>query len=460
MAIYWANSFLRNPVAVWSLGLALATSLPGAEYRLVADPDSGLVRCKVVLEVQGTLRSNAEGKAVTQLPLKVDAQLVYDERSLPPDRYAGSHVRDYRQAEATIRIGESQVKSTLPEQHRRVLVRTKNSRATLSAVGASLSRSELDLIDVQANGVLLPRLLPAEPVDVGATWEPNTEALASVLALEAITENKVTARLHAIKDDLAEIHFTGTASGAVGGIGTDLELNAKCNFDLKEKRITWFVLAVKEDRAIGHAEPGFLVTAQLRYATMPVKTSDIADVSLLRLPTEHLPAMDRLEFRAVTGMYRFTHDRRWRLMVDRPDGSVLRLVDRGDLLAQFNVSKLPSLGEGKQQSMEAFQQDIGKALSKHSGQVIESSEWKSTLGLRVLEVSAQGNASELPIRWHFYHVSDSQGRRASFVFTFEEKLLERFAGIDRELLESFEFLEPTGTPKVAKQPAGDGPARK
>ena len=45
-------------------------------------------------------------------------------------------------------------------------------------------------------------------------------------------------------------------------------------------------------------------------------------------------------------------------------GVVLRFVDSGDLLAQCNISDLTPLPTGKQVGLEAFQQDVRRAIGE------------------------------------------------------------------------------------------------
>ena len=63
-------------------------------------------------------------------------------------------------------------------------------------------------------------------------------------------------------------------------------------------------------------------------------------------------------------------------------------------------------------------------------------------------------ASEIPIQWVYYHISDDQGRRAALAFTFESKLVERFAEADRTLVETFQFT-PRRQPTEARRPEDD-----
>ena len=143
-------------------------------------------------------------------------------------------------------------------------------------------------------------------------------------------------------------------------------------------------------------------------------------------------------------------------MVDRHDVAILRMIDRGELIAQCNASSLPDLPAGKRVSLEAFQADIQRALSTEFGEVVEASQGTSNDGLRILRVVIAGLASELPIQWRYYHISNGAGRQVSFVFTMDAKLVERFAESDQVVIGSFEFAEAVApAPSAPRQ----GPAR-
>jgi hypothetical protein len=128
-------------------------------------------------------------------------------------------------------------------------------------------------------------------------------------------------------------------------------------------------------------------------------------------------------------------------MLERGDLTVLRLVDRGDLIAQCNITPLAPLAKVQQLSMEGFQEDVKRVLGKNFEEMIEATEEVSESGLRALRVVVTGKVGELSIQWTYYHLSNDAGRRASLVFTLESSLLSRFAHIDRELIANFRFIE-------------------
>ena len=144
------------------------------------------------------------------------------------------------------------------------------------------------------------------------------------------------------------------------------------------------------------------------------------------------------------------------MLLDRHDLCVLRCVDGGDLIAQCNLSELADAEPGKRLALEAFQAEVLQSLTSSAGQVVEASQSTTDDGRRILRVQATGIASEVPIAWVFYHVSNEQGRQAALSFTLEAKAVERFAEGDRTLAESLTFA-PRSPPQEAKRLARSGP---
>jgi hypothetical protein len=443
------------PFAAACLLLVANTLVSGAEatYDLSADYPRGFQQqVRVIVEVAGDLKVNADGKDVKRLPLKVAAEMLYSERRLAADRADFSHtVRQYETAQATIRIQNSETKQTLRDDRRLIAAEVRPDNATLFSPLGPLTREELELIEIPGAGLIPAGLLPSQRVKTGETWQPSDANVALLMNLDAVLKQNIVCKLEEVQDGVAIISAAGKASGAVGGISSDIELKLKINVNLKQRMITWLAIALKEDRAIGHAQPGFDTVTRIRLIAAPLENAaQLTEQQLARLPLTATPGSTLLEMTTEKGGYELLQDRRWFVMSDRYDVAVLRLIDRGDLVAQCNVSKLPSLPKGQQLTLEGFQQDVKKSLGKSFAQFIEAGEDKSDNGIRILRVTVAGFASELPIQWIYFHLSDDNNHRASLVFTLESKLVEKYGGLDRELVSGFRFL---GLPSEA----GKGP---
>src|SRR5262249_31328888 len=150
-----------------------------------------------------------------------------------------------------------------------------------------------------------------------------------------------------------------------------------------------------------------------------------------------------LEYLSEIKGYRFDYDRRWHVIREEPGLVVMRFVDRGELVAQCNVSPsdLPrssSSGSGGAShpdtddkdaaypELSQFQSQVQDALGKLFGHFERALQRGTDSGLRVLESIADGTAQDVAIQWRYYLVHDRAGRAVTIVFTMEAPQSERF----------------------------------
>ncbi|MFO0817157.1 MAG: hypothetical protein U1A77_04380 [Pirellulales bacterium] len=451
-AAFAAPTFADSPAASASKA---ADKAPSTEKFTLKSPRApGEVRqVSLKIEAAGDLKLNADGQKVARRPVQVAAEFAYEESTAANE----TPVRHYAKAEAKLQVGNTSFPTQLTDQRRVVAIHREGEQVTLYSPLGPLTRDELDLLQAPGNSDELAELLPVAAVAIGETWKISDTTLARLLWLEAVSESSVTATLKSVTDSVALVTFQGPVSGAVGGISTDIDLQGKLNVDLREQLLTWLALGIKENRAIGHAEPGFETTTQVKVATRrAASTAQLTPQLLASLPLEYQSGSSLLQYESTQGRFRALLDRRWRVMLNRHDLTVLRLVDRGDLIAQCNLSRLPALAPGKQLPLEELQDDIKQSLGKNFRQFVEASQAQTDDGLRVLRASVVGEASDLAVQWNYYHVSNEQGQRLAMVFTFESNLVDRFADIDRPLVASVQFLtdpEPTPAPDKKDEPA-------
>jgi hypothetical protein len=435
----------------------LSNSAAAERIKLVSTTDANqTARVRTVLDVKGDLKLNADGRRVTRLPITARGLVTFDQRVLRVGPEFRRDVRHYREASAQINVGGASQTSVLSPDRRIVVVECDSQRTTMFSPLGPLAREQLELIEIQGNPALLDRLLPTSEVAVGDQWKHADQLVAQLFGLDAIYRNELSSTLRAVEREIVVIDLSGNLRGAIDGISTDVEVKAKYHFDRECGRIRWLAMTIKENRSIGHASPGFEVTARIRISIDPADVADpLREKSLAGLNLVPELGSLALAFTSSEGGFRFLHSRGWQVMVDRHDVAILRMIDRGDLIAQCNASTLPDLPAGKRVSMVAFQADIRRALSKEFVEIVEASQGTSNDGLRILRVFISGLASELPIQWRYYHISNGAGRQVSFVFTMDAKLVERFAESDQGVIGSFEFTDAG----VAPSPRRLGPAR-
>jgi hypothetical protein len=404
-------------------------------------------RVRALLEVKGHLTIDADSDEPLKHPLEVTGKFAYDERILKaggqsPADAGRCSVRHYERAEASFTVGEGHGKRGLSEDRRLIVMHRANAATTVFSPHGSLTREQRDLLDIPGNSLLLAELLPVDALSEGETWDVTEEGLLGLFGWDTVVESAVQGTLAAVEDGSATIEFAGIASGTVAGTASDVELRAKCLFDVQRRRVRWFGMAVRENRKMGPAEPGFQVTAKLQVVISPCDDSEpLGDDNLARLSLTPDAGSDLLRVESADSGCRLLADRRWFVIRDLHDVTILRFVDDGEPIGQCNITSMPDVAAGKHVSLEQFQQDIRKSLGDNFGQFIEASQSRTDEGLRVLRVSATGVVSDVNVQWAYYLISNEKGRRTALVFTCGQKVSERFGAADRALASGFQFID-------------------
>lgn len=442
-------------VGCWHVTLAAlcaAAEKPGDQHTLAARRHTGEInRVEIALQVGGDFQFAGKDGKTTKLPMSVVANFGYDESLLAVDaagRPARS-VRYYDDARAVIKIDKGGQKPAFAPARRLIVAEHQaKSRCLLYCPTAPLAREELELIDVPGNTLILDQTLPPAPVSLGDTWKLAHETLAALLCLDAVSWSDVECVLGTVTDGVADVSAAGPVSGATGGISTEIEVKIKYKFDLQRGRIAGFAMLVKEKRAVGHLGPGLDTVAKVIVKITPQTASKTLTAARLQaLPAATTPKLLELGYVPRGGQFRFRYDRRWHVTGDEPKLAVLRLIDRGELLAQCNLSALPKVK--KPITLAQFQGDVERSLGKNFGQFISASQNVNDTGYAVFRVVVRGKITQMPIEWIYYLVQDRQGHRVSLAFTLEQQLRERFADADRRVVGALQLTTPS-TPTAAK----------
>ncbi|WP_425615128.1 hypothetical protein NA78x_005025 [Anatilimnocola sp. NA78] len=463
------RSFLRQSAVALALASCGLPVYAADEKTLLAvnSDETRPTQIKLAVEASGQMKMNPDSREVKFLPMSVTAELNFLQRRLPAlqDSAAVRLVRQYSTAETKFNLKNTEFKQAVRDDRRLIVLQTEGDAGTYFSPLGPLSREELELLDTQSAGVLPELLLPGKEMKVGETWNLTDAAVIRLLSLDAVHKQDVVGKFDELREGIAILSLEGKASGAVGGVASEVALRAKLNLDPKQQLLTWLAISINENRAIGHAQPGYDVTSRIRMLTAFADAApELSDESLSKLPLIAKGGETLLSFRSEKGGFELVHDRRWRVMNERYDSAILRMVDRGELVAQCNIAKLKTFGKDEKLSLDTFQGDVKTALEKQKAQIIEASESVNEAGIKVQRLMVAGFASELPIQWTYYHLTDAAGRRASVVFTIDQKLVEKYAHIDQEIIAGCRFFEPvrdeSSEPTPAAGKAKDETAKK
>ena len=438
----------------WAVGLGLAVAghpLTGA----AAD------RFGISLQAQGELFAAAGADEQIRTPIGLDARFDFVQAAADD---AGVTRRIYAKAAATIDVDGTSTATTLADDARDVAFALRGQTPVPFLPGGFLSREEADLLETPFDPLLFDRLLPADPVVAGGSWKVTADAVAGLLAIDTVETGGLDATLAETSDDLATVSLSGIITGAVDGVPTHVVVEGSFRTRVTSQQdgtrrlaapLDELSVTIQERRQASHVAPGFEVEVRIaatrREAIVPSATAP--NYAPPRPLGDGRPGL--VWHRDRDGRYDLVHDGDWRPVEEGAEGLVMRLVDRGALVAQCSITTLPRIDVRKPPTAEELQADVRRSLAGQAEQIEAATEAERSDGVRVVRVVASGTAEDLPFCWIHYVVTDTAGHRVAATFMLEHSLRERFGTRDRDLIDGLTFLPPA----PADQVATGGPGR-
>ncbi|GHT18096.1 hypothetical protein FACS1894189_5360 [Planctomycetales bacterium] len=441
------RSSVQHPVlpAPTPNGVAAKTAVtPSAEgkYLLKSSRKKGSTDLvETLLEVTGDVKQVANDQKQTSNKMEVVAGFRYEERidkfSLTTDSLVS--VRQYNLAKSKMKIGDRIKTPELDPELQTIVCSLEKDKVSLFSPKGSLRGEQLLLIeDLPGNTLTLDRLLPNKEVAVGETWKITDSVLRSFISVDAVTESNVEAVLTAVADNMAMVEVIGDVSGVYLGAATEMSIRAKYQFDIAAKRINWLGLLIEENRSIGHVGPGLDLVARLQVKISPnAEPQALNDETLADINTKPNTGVLKLKYDGGKAAWRFSHDRSWYVFQDDPQTTILRKLEKGELVAQCNIADMGTVDVKTMTSIDKFQKDLIAGLGKNFGKVAAAEEHENKQGYKVYTVLIDGTVDDMSLRWIYNLMTDKVGRQSVVVFVVEADKLEQFGDADDVLLETY-----------------------
>jgi hypothetical protein len=426
--------------------LLAASTLQAAETAtLREDPKPGVITAALVeMTAEGTyIPPVPEGApAAKPLELKVQTRLDLAERILLVSGGKASRVaRKVNQAASAINGKVRPFASSLRPEVSLLVTAWRDGSVVTFSPGGPLTRSELELVQAPGDPLSLPELLPGKEIGVGDSWPIVSEAARSLSGYDALASNSLKAKVEALNAETATMKLAGEVRGAENGAEGQITFDGSFTFDRKTSLIIHFEVKRSEVRKAGPVGAGLDVKSTLTVDRKPVEApGELSDEALSGVPTE--PAAERLllQYSPPEGKYTFLHDRDWHLYWDDTRLAVLKKLDRGDVIAQCNLSMGPNAGPGRHQDPKQFQADVRKALGTRFSQFLGGGEIEgSEPGGYRYKLSVQGREQQLDVVWQYYLIAGPQGDQVLATFTLAADGLKRFGNQDSQMIGSLQW---------------------
>jgi hypothetical protein len=304
-----------------------------------------------------------------------------------------------------------------------------------------MSNSELELLQMPGDSLAVLGLLPAKSVKVDESWKVDPWVIQMLTGTEAVAKSELTCKLQSADQQAAKVTFEGSVEGATLGAANEITLSGHYVFDLQEKYLKSLELKQKEKRFVGAVSPGMNVEAVVEFVRGPAPsvgelTDKLAESTPLTPPAELLLVEQRLPWGV-----RVVHDRRWHVFHTTNSAAVLRLLDKGSMVAQCNVTQVESMQPGEHTSEVRFQEDIRNALADKLTDIVKAEQLKTDDGSYRYRVTAVGKSNGLDMSWVYYLCADPSGRQTALVFAYETNKAETIGGEDMSIVKSLEFFD-------------------
>ncbi|VAX41837.1 hypothetical protein MNBD_PLANCTO02-1673 [hydrothermal vent metagenome] len=441
---------------VATVGLLLLSPLlaQAKKYSLEEKADDGRVfAVEGKMTVSGELKTAAREQKVITMPLKVKANLYYQERRLSGtgrDAKALRSLRYYERAAAEIKVAKQVSFKQLSSTHQLLVAQGTRERVLFYSPRLMMKPNDLELLNVAGDSLAILGLLPDQPVEIAETWTPDSWVIQMLTSTEAINKSNLVCKLESVNAGIAEISFEGSIAGATSGTDASSTIKGRFKYDIAKKHMTQIDIIQTEKRSVGATSPGMNVTAKMSYTrTLLEKKSHLTDKLANSIPLEPDAQLLLVTFDA-TWNSRVTVGRNWKVFHKNSNVAVLRLLEKGSLIAQCNISYVPTAAPGQHLSEKQFQTNIHTALGDKLTKITKAELLKTNDKLYIYRVIATGKSNGIEMNWLYYLCANPDGRQTSFVFAVESKQQEKLANRDVAIVTSIQFLKKPKSPQPAK----------
>jgi hypothetical protein len=347
----------------------------------------------------------------------------------------------YKTATASITVGKETSDRTLRPERTLMVAQRHNDQGLIYCPGGPLTREELELTE-HFDTLYLPGLLPGKAVPVGAHWKVGNRVVQALCNFEGLTSQNLECKLEQVHAGLALVSLQGRVTGIDAGALVKLAVNARYGFELESRRLTWLEWKQKEEREQGPISPSSTaeVTVTVKRAQIDA-CKDLSDVALVVVPPGYDPPgqMTQIYYCDKDKRFDFVHSREWHTVSSTETHLVMRLMERGDFIAQVTITPWTREQPGKHLTPEAFQEAMADTAGWDQEQVLQAEEVPADDGRWIYRLSALGKLDDLKVVQNFYVVASPAGEQVVLMFTMTQAQAQKIGTNDLTMVGNLDF---------------------
>lgn len=395
-------------------------------------------RIVMTMKLDGEMVVVQNGKPAS-LKLAAIAEHRYRERIIGDKNQAGlppKAIRFYDDARAAIQVdGVSSPRTLRPDRRLSVIQRDSGARTCWCPAG-TLTREELELVSEHFDTLALPGLLPGAAVALNETWQIADPCVQALCNFDGLVSHELVGKYGETKDGLAIVSVTGSAKGIELGASSSVKIAATIRVDVARQQIVAVEWKQTDTRDQGPASPAVNAETTITIAREAGEPrSELADEIIAGLPASSASAPTDLTIRDVKNRFEIACSRDWQLTGRTDAHIVLRLLDRGEFIAQATVTPWQSATAGQHTDPRAFRDAMLRSPGWTAEQAIGEGEIPGRNGRRIFRLAARGHMDNIPVVQTFYLVAFPSGEQIVVAVTTKPTQVEKLAARDLSLLD-------------------------
>ena len=432
------RSVLALLVVTVSTAAAMAQSVNLTEKSTLGEK----AQFAIELELKGNMILMLEkGKQPIALEAKASHRLI--ERVLAvTEGLPSTSARFYSEATASVKLASEKSERTLAKDRRLIVARRTSDGLSCFSLAGPLTREELDLVMDHFNPQCLPGLLPGKAVEVGDTWKLSEETVQAACLFDATIKASLSGTLAAVKGGVATFSIAGTAEGIENGAKVAVTVNASGLFDISSGHITGLTWKQKDDREQGPVNPASQIeaTVSLKREAAAADVKELSDEALSAvIEDKALARFTNLRQADPKGRYRIHHAREWHVTGQTETHLIMRLLDRGEFIAQATVSVWSKADPGQHLPIEDFKKAVSSAPGWTPGKILVDRELPAPAGKWLYRLTMDGKMEDVPVIQTFYLLAGPQGEQIVVTVAVKPEKEKALAARDLNLVNSIEF---------------------
>lgn len=404
----------------------------------------GCYRIELGMNLSGEMRiskdDNPESLKMTASATHVFPEkiLLLDSKGLPQKT-----ARAYENARAVIRVGAESSQRTLREQRCLIVAQRLGDRLATYCPKGLLTREEMELTSDHFDTHLLSGLLPDKAVKLQDTWKIATDLVQGLCHLDGVTGQDLTCKLEEVQNSQARVSLTGTVTGIDLGALVKLTVEGTYTFDLKAQHLARLEWKQKDDRQQGPASPASTVETTYTVKRTPIaEPACLSFVALVSVPQgTDLPApMLQLVYQDPKSRFKLKYDRDWQMVGQTNERVVLRLLERGDFVAQATITPWTKTQPGDHLSAEAFKKAMAETPGWEQGELLQEGDISgSGTGRWIYRISAIGQMDGMKVLQNFFLIAGPHGEQVVLAVTLTQAQADKLGTRDLLLVQGIDW---------------------